>query len=943
MPDYFRIRPTHVDTAFTVASLMLLLLGGCDKQAAQQPTVPAQATASKESAQAASVQPSETSTPGKQPFAGSKTCYDCHAKFYDLWSTSRHGLAMQTYGPEFAKKELKPQAGDVVIGKRSYRAEIGEKEGWVREKEGDKETRYPIAHVMGGKNVYYFLTQMPQGRLQVLPVAYDVHKQAWYDTTASGVRHFPDRSQLDEALPWTDRLFTFNTTCFDCHVSQLATNYDLATDTYHTTWREAGISCESCHGPGGEHIAAMEAGVQGHTSKDIKIIRTLEFSHERMNDMCATCHAKMVPLSTDFIAGDKFYDHYDLITLEHADFYPDGRDLGENYTYTSWSMSPCLKSDKLDCNQCHTPSGRPRFEGRESNKSCLPCHAEIVAPSDGSRGTAHSHHKAESTGNSCIACHMPMSRFAAMARTDHSMRPPMPSATIAYKSPNACNQCHADHDAPWADQWVRKWYPRDYQAEPLRRAALLDAGRKNDWKRLAEMLADVQNKQGDEIYRNSLVRLLRGCNDAKKWPVLIAALKDDSPLVRASAAAALDGYLTLESVAALLRATADPVRLVRIRAAAALASVPAERIENPGARQSLQKAAAEFKTAMAIAARRLGLLFEPGQLLSGERRLRRGGRGLRDGAEAGAPRGRADGQPVDGLLQFAAERQGRGLAPQGIEGRTGQRRGQLQPGSAPGRDRSPGRGREGPQGRAEDGPAASPRGLQPGRDPGRKEGPRGAVQWCRKAHELQPEEVKYTESLVYYLTEKGGQRRGDCRARRRRSSGTRSSSTVQPIWPGSMRVVASGRRPPVCSVLRWHSRNFRRNCAGRGRSTSRSWRNRSSITCSTTGPGCRTDAPQFARGAFPHGRILAFEQFHKNRECCRRLSQLRQGPGGTLPNQQRAALGLSRICWLTRTGRFAAPPPGPWGRWAPSAGCRSRSGRFGTAGTGRSAKRPSKP
>ena len=74
-----------------------------------------------------------------------------------------------------------------------------------------------------------------------------------------------------------------------------------------------------------------------------------------------------------------------------------------------------------------------------------------------------------------------------------------------------------------------------------------------------------ENKQGDEIYRNSLVRLLRGCSDPKKWPVLIAALKDDSPLVRASAAAALEGYLTDESVAALLRATADPVRLVRIR------------------------------------------------------------------------------------------------------------------------------------------------------------------------------------------------------------------------------------------------------------------------------------------------------------------------------------------------------------------------------------------
>ena len=45
--------------------------------------------------------------------------------------------------------------------------------------------------------------------------------------------------------------------------------------------------------------------------------------------------------------------------------YPDGRDLGENYTYTSWLMSPCAKSGKLDCNHCHTPSGRMRFEGDE--------------------------------------------------------------------------------------------------------------------------------------------------------------------------------------------------------------------------------------------------------------------------------------------------------------------------------------------------------------------------------------------------------------------------------------------------------------------------------------------------------------------------------------------------------------------------------------------------
>jgi Tfp pilus assembly protein PilF len=461
----------------------------------------------------------------------------------------------------------------------------------MRELGPDGEKHYPIVHVMGGKNVYYFLTPLKRGRLQVLPLAYDVHKKHWYDVAASGVRHFPDRR--DEALPWTDRLYTFNTTCFNCHVSELATRYDLATDTYHTSWGEAGISCEACHGPAGEHVRVMEAGEKGRTSKEIKIIRAKEFTHEQMNDMCATCHAKMIPLSTNFVPGDKFFDHYDLITWEHPDFYPDGRDLGENYTFTSWEASPCLKSGEFDCNHCHTPSGRLRFEGDKSNQMCLPCHENYVA-----HPVEHGHHLAGSKGNECVACHMPMTRFAAMGRTDHSMRSPMPAATMAFTSPNACNLCHTDHDAAWSDEWVRKWYPRDYQAEPLRQARLLDEARKGQWGRLPEMLAEITKKDNNLVYRNSLVRTLAGCDDPRKWPALIRALKDPSPLVRGSAASALQGRMTRESVEALLAAASDESRLVRIRAAVALAAIPPETLKAPAHARALKKADAEFAAAM---------------------------------------------------------------------------------------------------------------------------------------------------------------------------------------------------------------------------------------------------------------------------------------------------------------------------------------------------------
>lgn len=235
-----------------------------------------------------------------------------------------------------------------------------------------------------------------------------------------------------------------------------------------------------------------------------------------------------------------------------------------------------------------------RFEGQESNKSCLPCHEKQV-----NNAVEHGHHASGSLGNRCVACHMPMTRFAAMGRSDHSMRAPTPATTMRFKSPNACNICHTDHDAAWADGWVRKWYPKDYQAEVLRKAELLDAARKNDWKRLPEMLRELTKRESDlAVYRASLVRLLTSCPDDQKWPSLLESLKDPSPLVRSSAASGMAGRWTPESILALLAATRDASRLVRIRSAAVLAALPGQLIQNDKDRASLERATEEFRTAM---------------------------------------------------------------------------------------------------------------------------------------------------------------------------------------------------------------------------------------------------------------------------------------------------------------------------------------------------------
>jgi Tfp pilus assembly protein PilF len=509
------------------------------------------------------------SAPIVQGFAGSVSCRECHEQFYQLWSTSKHGLAMQPYTAEFAAKELTPQTAAVTIGKYSYSADIAANAGWISEKGPKGEKTYKIEHALGGKNVYYFLTPFPKGRLQTLPVAYDVRTKQWFDTAASGVRHFPG-TERGQPVSWRDPGYTFNTGCYNCHVSQLTTNYNLKTDTYTTTWREPGINCETCHGPSEEHNKIARATPKGEPLPELRIIRTKTMTKAQRNDLCSSCHAKASPLTPEYKPEERFFDHFDLTTLEDADFYPDGRDLGENYTYTTWLMSPCYKSGKIDCIHCHTSSGRYRFKAEDkANEACMPCHEDHVK-----NAADHTHHKDGSPGNKCTSCHMPVTAFARMNRTDHSMLPPTPAATIAYKSPNACNLCHTDKDAVWADKYVREWRTRDYQAPVLKRAALIDAARKRDWKQLPAMLNYITSKDRDEVFATSLVRLVTASGNPRVVPVLLKAMKDPSPLVRAAAASALQLVPTRDAAQALVTATGDDYRLVRVRAAASLAVYP---------------------------------------------------------------------------------------------------------------------------------------------------------------------------------------------------------------------------------------------------------------------------------------------------------------------------------------------------------------------------------
>jgi tetratricopeptide (TPR) repeat protein len=519
-------------------------------------------------------------------YVGSSSCRGCHERFYELWAPSHHGMAMQPVTSEFVETKITPHDDWIQVGGFRYRVELRGGKAWIAEEGESGKKKYRFQHAMGGKNVYYFLTELDRGHLQVLPLGYDVRREEWFNAPSSMVRH--SVGEPGEPVHWTDRLLTFNTSCYNCHVSQLVTNYDLADDSYETVWAEPGINCETCHGGAGEHIRVCEEAGEGNVPENLEIIRVKNFSPDELNSLCATCHAKGFVLTGEFMPGERFFDHFGLVTFEDRDFHADARDLGENFTYNLWLTSPCLASSEMDCLHCHTASGRFRQKDNP-NEACLPCHQQYVDDPE-----SHTHHPSGSSGNECIGCHMPTTEFARMRRSDHSMRPPTPAATLEFGSPNACNVCHTDRDAAWADSWVRKWRKRDYQKPILERARLIRDARQGNWDRLPAMLDYIRREDRDAVYATSLIRMMEGRTDQNSHPVLLEVLGDPSPLVRSAAAEILAPYQTPEVRDALLQAAADDYRVVRINAAEALSSFPPEAFQGIDL-GNLPQAIAEFE------------------------------------------------------------------------------------------------------------------------------------------------------------------------------------------------------------------------------------------------------------------------------------------------------------------------------------------------------------
>lgn len=529
-------------------------------------------------------------------YVGRETCAECHARETELFHGSDHDLAMQ---PATAQTVL----GDFndcqfthfdVTSKFFRRGD--EFFATTDNRQGEMET-FLIKYVFGVRPLQQYLVEFPDGRVQCLPTAWDTEGKRWFHL-------YPDEAiPHDDPLHWTRPLQNWNYMCAECHSTDLQKNFNLADNTYHTTWSEIDVSCETCHGPGSLHVELARSKTLFWDRRVGYGLPYLKSPDSRVEiETCAPCHSRRRIVHPGHRPGKPYLDYYTNELIDGELYYADGQILEEDYVYGSFIQS-LMYHKGVRCTDCHDPhTARIKFEEPGSprvkytdNRLCGQCH--LPATYD----TPNHHHHPDETkpGTKCVECHMPETTYMVVdPRRDHSIRIPRPDLTVSLDIPNACNGCHHDQSKEETPQWAQakcdEWYgpPKG----PPHFAHAIAAGRRMKPEGHGLLVDVVRRKDTRAMVRASAISLLSRYGSGDAEAAAVAGLEDAEALVRAASARSLQELVPAAELhrrlAPLLR---DPVRSVRVEAVRALALSPAPAgITTQSEREAFDAALAEY-------------------------------------------------------------------------------------------------------------------------------------------------------------------------------------------------------------------------------------------------------------------------------------------------------------------------------------------------------------
>ena len=294
-------------------------------------------------------------------YIGNSACITCHPSEARLYSTSRHAHAVRPMNPPLLGS-LAPPLGripgtdvDLLHDASGYRIRV-QRNGFTT----------PLTLAMGSGKTGMTYISFFHGSVLELGRSYFPSRRTWYITPG---HQFAPRSSVAVVYDAEG-----SRQCLGCHTTTLPAGSVVPEDRF------LGVGCESCHGPGSEHVRAPVR------NGDPSSIETFQgWTATRINEMCGRCHRlqRTIDPHTKYATMTNRFQPYGLM------------------------RSRCFleSGQTLSCLRCHDPHSDARTTMTSYERVCLQCHggaSHAVAPGD---------HPGKpcpvNPTRGCISCHMP--------------------------------------------------------------------------------------------------------------------------------------------------------------------------------------------------------------------------------------------------------------------------------------------------------------------------------------------------------------------------------------------------------------------------------------------------------------------------------------------------------------------------------------------------------